>query len=102
MVLKLIISIPFIGIRYHMPRRRGSLGLVDLVKLALENKDSQAAALTYESLYEKVSELDGGKPSRRDFQAALDQIENDNSLVVEKDPSDRRRVRIWRGAKRLP
>ncbi len=70
--------------------------LVDLTKLALENTNSPAEALAYETLYGKVSALYGGKPSRRDFQAALDFLEDNDGLVTEKDPSDRRRVRIWK------
>lgn len=80
-----------------MPRRQGRPKLVDLVRLVLEGKDSQTRAVTYEFLYGKVSDLYEGKPSRRDFQAALDQLEYNHSLIIEKDPADRRRVRIWRG-----
>lgn len=79
-----------------MSRRHAKPKLVDLVKLVLENRDSEAEALAYETLYGKVSDLYRRKPSRRDFQAALDYLENSDGLVIEKDPSDRRRVRIWR------
>ena len=63
----------------------------------MEDNDSPTRALTYKTLYTKVNELYVDKPSRRDFQAALDQLERNHSLVIEKDPSDRRKVRIWRG-----
>jgi hypothetical protein len=70
--------------------------LVDLVKFVLEDKKSRTLALSYDVLYGKVSDLYGGKPSRRDFQDALDDLERNDRLIIEKDPSDRRRVRIWR------
>jgi len=95
-VRKLIINIPLIGIRFRMLRRQGKPKLVDLVKVVLEDRHSRSGALTYESLYGKVSDLYGGKPSRRDFQTALDHLEHNDGLVIEKDPSDKRRVRIWR------
>ncbi len=80
-----------------MPHRTGGPTLVDLVKLLLEDKASQDAALSYESLYEKVSNLYGATPSKRDFQVALDQLQHGRKLIIEKDSSDRRRVKIWRG-----
>ncbi len=80
-----------------MHYRNGRRKIVDLVRLELEKKNSEVDALSYESLYEKVSSLWGGKPSRRDFQAALDKLEEDRMLVIEKDSSDRRKVKIWSG-----
>jgi hypothetical protein len=80
-----------------MARRQRGPKLVDLVELVLEDRTSKDRALTYETLYGKVSDLYGGKPSKRDFQTALDQLEHNDGLIIEKDPSDRRRIRIWRG-----
>jgi hypothetical protein len=79
-----------------MARTQDKPTLVNLIDLILEGKESEAAALSNESLYEKVSGLYGGKPSRRDFRAALDQLQSGNKLVIKTDPSDRRKRRIWK------
>jgi hypothetical protein len=68
--------------------------MADLILSVLQCLPSQYPGVPYNNLYEVVCPLWGHKPSRRDFQKALDTLRKDALIVVEEDPKDRRRKLI--------
>ena len=56
---------------------------------------SEATAVTYGALHRALSKKLRRVVSLRDFQVALDSVRLDGLIVVEEDPRDRRRKRIY-------